>query len=72
MLAQGLRDGEFFKSLAKKSALNFDNMLCRAEKSINKEEAPKMKWMKEIRKRKRRRLDLALSMRRGWRRKNKL
>ncbi|KAI3451162.1 hypothetical protein Pfo_007827 [Paulownia fortunei] len=42
-LAQGLQDGEFFRSLAKKSARSFDDLLARAEKYINMEEAQQMK-----------------------------
>ncbi|KAI3473671.1 hypothetical protein Pfo_031543, partial [Paulownia fortunei] len=38
-LDQGLQDGEFFRSLAKKSAISFDDLLARAEKYINMEEA---------------------------------
>ncbi|KAG8386729.1 hypothetical protein BUALT_Bualt03G0179400 [Buddleja alternifolia] len=40
---QGLRDGEFFRSLAKKPATSFDSLLARAEKYVNVEEEAKMK-----------------------------
>lgn len=42
-LAQGLLDGDIFKSLAKKAAINFDNLVARAEKYVNMEEAQQMK-----------------------------
>ncbi|KAI3453674.1 hypothetical protein Pfo_010337 [Paulownia fortunei] len=53
-LAQGLQDGEFFRSLAKKSARSFDDLLARAEKYINIEEAQRMKRDEGERKRDRR------------------
>ncbi|KAI3448580.1 hypothetical protein Pfo_005245 [Paulownia fortunei] len=53
-LAQGLQDGEFFRSLAKKSARSFDDLLARAEKYINMEEAQRMKRDEGERKRDRR------------------
>ncbi|KAI3474877.1 hypothetical protein Pfo_030188 [Paulownia fortunei] len=53
-LAQGLQDGEFFRSLAKKSAKSFDDLLARAEKYINMEEAQRMKRDEGERKRDRR------------------
>ncbi|XP_075473920.1 uncharacterized protein LOC142504971 [Primulina tabacum] len=40
---QGLREGEFFKSLTKKVPGNFEDLLSRAEKYINIEEAQKQK-----------------------------
>ncbi|XP_073061838.1 uncharacterized protein [Primulina eburnea] len=40
---QGLREGEFFKSLIKKVPGDFEDLLSRAEKYINKEEAQKQK-----------------------------
>ncbi|KAG8367638.1 hypothetical protein BUALT_Bualt16G0093800 [Buddleja alternifolia] len=40
-LAQVVRDGESFRSLAKKLATSFDNLLARAEKYVNMEEAAK-------------------------------
>ncbi|XP_073138248.1 uncharacterized protein [Henckelia pumila] len=40
---QGLREGEFFKSLVKKAPRTFENLLARAEKYINMEEAQKQK-----------------------------
>ncbi|KAI3455044.1 hypothetical protein Pfo_011707 [Paulownia fortunei] len=53
-LAQGLKDGEFFRSLAKKSARSFDDLLARAEKYINMEEVQRMKRDEGERKRDRR------------------
>ncbi|KAI3468832.1 hypothetical protein Pfo_025495 [Paulownia fortunei] len=47
-------DGEFFRSLAKKSARSFDDQLARAEKYINMEEAQRMKRDEGERKRERR------------------
>lgn len=38
-LAQILRIGEFFRSLAKKAVKNFNDLLARAEKYINVKEA---------------------------------
>ncbi|XP_073017934.1 uncharacterized protein [Primulina eburnea] len=40
---QGLREGEFFKSLTKKVPGDFEDLLSRAEKYINMEEAQKQK-----------------------------
>ncbi|XP_075483548.1 uncharacterized protein LOC142523699 [Primulina tabacum] len=40
---QGLRDGEFFKSLTKKVPGDFEDLLSRAEKYINMEDAQKQK-----------------------------
>ncbi|XP_075486236.1 uncharacterized protein LOC142525832 [Primulina tabacum] len=40
---QGLREGEFFKSLTKKVSGDFEDLLSRAEKYINMEEAQKQK-----------------------------
>ncbi|XP_075521336.1 uncharacterized protein LOC142554559 [Primulina tabacum] len=40
---QGLREGEFFKSLTKKVPRDFEDLLSRAEKYINMEEAQKQK-----------------------------
>ncbi|KAG8380753.1 hypothetical protein BUALT_Bualt06G0048800 [Buddleja alternifolia] len=40
---QGLNDGKFFRSLAKKSATSFDSLLARIEKYVNMEEATMMK-----------------------------
>ncbi|KAG8389468.1 hypothetical protein BUALT_Bualt02G0232500 [Buddleja alternifolia] len=37
--AQGLKDEDFFRSLAKQPAVNFNNLLERAEKYVNLEEA---------------------------------
>ncbi|KAK6136273.1 hypothetical protein DH2020_029972 [Rehmannia glutinosa] len=42
-LSQGLREGDFFRSIAKRSAKDFDDLLARAEKYINLEEAQKSK-----------------------------
>ncbi|KAI3459780.1 hypothetical protein Pfo_016443 [Paulownia fortunei] len=53
-LAQGLQDGEFFRSLAKKLARSFDDLLARSEKYINMEEAQRMKRDEGERKRDRR------------------
>ncbi|KAI3461122.1 hypothetical protein Pfo_017785 [Paulownia fortunei] len=53
-LAQGLQDGKFFRSLAKKSARSFDDLLAQAEKYINIEEAQRMKRDEGERKRDRR------------------
>ncbi|KAK4406538.1 hypothetical protein Sango_0660300 [Sesamum angolense] len=39
VFAQGLLDGDFFKSLAKKSTTKFDALLARAAKCINMEDA---------------------------------
>ncbi|KAI3465895.1 hypothetical protein Pfo_022558 [Paulownia fortunei] len=47
-------DGEFFRSLAKKSARSFDDLLAQAEKYINMEEAQQMKRDEGERKRERR------------------
>ncbi|KAG8380536.1 hypothetical protein BUALT_Bualt06G0025800 [Buddleja alternifolia] len=44
--AQGLNDGDFYQSLAKKSAIHFDNLLARSEKYMNIEEAIRMKGTK--------------------------
>ncbi|KAK4385836.1 hypothetical protein Sango_2707600 [Sesamum angolense] len=41
--AQGLLDGDFFKSLAKKATTKFDALLARATKNINMEEAQSSK-----------------------------
>ncbi|XP_075474792.1 uncharacterized protein LOC142505609 [Primulina tabacum] len=40
---QGLREGEFFRSLTKKVSGDFEDLLSRAEKYINMEEAQKQK-----------------------------
>ncbi|KAG8391767.1 hypothetical protein BUALT_Bualt01G0221200 [Buddleja alternifolia] len=40
---QGLDDGEFFRSLAKKPLISFDNLSTREEKYVNMEEATQMK-----------------------------
>ncbi|XP_073121062.1 uncharacterized protein [Henckelia pumila] len=40
---QGLREGEFFKSLVKKAPRTFEDLLARAEKYINMEEAQRQK-----------------------------
>lgn len=40
---QGLREGDFFRSLVKKVPHNFEELLSRAEKYINMEEAQKHK-----------------------------
>ncbi|KAI3459553.1 hypothetical protein Pfo_016216 [Paulownia fortunei] len=53
-MPQGLQDGEFFRLLAKKSARSFDDLLARAEKYINMEEAQRMKRDEGKRKRDRR------------------
>ncbi|KAG8377661.1 hypothetical protein BUALT_Bualt08G0056100 [Buddleja alternifolia] len=42
---QGLKDGYFFRSLAKKPVFSFDNLLARAEKYVNMEEAARIKDM---------------------------
>ncbi|KAG8369150.1 hypothetical protein BUALT_Bualt15G0121400 [Buddleja alternifolia] len=41
--AQGLKDVDFFRSLAKNPAPSFDNQLARMEKYVNIEEVSKMK-----------------------------
>ncbi|KAG8391183.1 hypothetical protein BUALT_Bualt01G0161200 [Buddleja alternifolia] len=41
--AQGVRDGESFRSLAKKPTTSFDNLVVRAKKYVNMEETTKMK-----------------------------
>ncbi|KAG8363789.1 hypothetical protein BUALT_Bualt19G0058900 [Buddleja alternifolia] len=42
--AQGLiKDGKFFRSLAKKPPISFDNLLTRVEKYVNVEEATQIK-----------------------------
>ncbi|KAL0374091.1 UNVERIFIED_CONTAM: hypothetical protein Sradi_3324800 [Sesamum radiatum] len=41
--AQGLMDGDFFKSLAKKPATKFDVLLARAVKYINMKDAQAFK-----------------------------
>ncbi|XP_073138200.1 uncharacterized protein [Henckelia pumila] len=46
---QGLREGEFFRSLLKKTPRNFEDLLARAEKYINLEEAQKKKRDKDKR-----------------------
>ncbi|XP_073121038.1 uncharacterized protein [Henckelia pumila] len=46
---QGLREGEFFRSLVKKTPRNFEDLLARAEKYINMEEAQKQKRDKDKR-----------------------
>ncbi|XP_075483793.1 uncharacterized protein LOC142523947 [Primulina tabacum] len=43
VFTQGLREGEFFKSLTKKVPGDFEDLLSRAEKYINMEEAQKQK-----------------------------
>ncbi|XP_075485250.1 uncharacterized protein LOC142524969 [Primulina tabacum] len=48
---QGLREGEFFKSLTKKVPGDFEDLLSRSEKYINMEEAQKQK-MEAVRKEK--------------------
>ncbi|XP_075507622.1 uncharacterized protein LOC142544462 [Primulina tabacum] len=40
---QGLREGEFFRSLTKRTPGNFEDLLARAEKYINMEETQKQK-----------------------------
>ncbi|KAK6163872.1 hypothetical protein DH2020_000736 [Rehmannia glutinosa] len=42
-LTQGLKEGDFFRSLAKRPARDFDDVLSRAEKYVNLEEAQKGK-----------------------------
>ncbi|XP_073120069.1 uncharacterized protein [Henckelia pumila] len=42
-LTQGIREGEFFKSLVKKELRTFEDLLAQAEKYINMEEAQKKK-----------------------------
>ncbi|XP_073304582.1 uncharacterized protein [Primulina huaijiensis] len=42
---QGLREGEFFKSLVKKPASSYDDLLARAEKYVNMEDAQRYKRM---------------------------
>ncbi|KAG8373352.1 hypothetical protein BUALT_Bualt11G0015300 [Buddleja alternifolia] len=39
----GLKDGDLFRSLAKKPAFSFDNLLAKVEKYVNMEEATMMK-----------------------------
>ncbi|XP_073123141.1 uncharacterized protein [Henckelia pumila] len=46
---QGLREGKFFRSLVKKTPRNFEDLLARAEKYINMEEAQKQKRDKDKR-----------------------
>ncbi|KAI3458805.1 hypothetical protein Pfo_015468 [Paulownia fortunei] len=55
--AAALEDGEFFRSLAKKSARSFDDLLGRVEKYINMQEAQRMKRDEGERKRDRREPD---------------
>ncbi|KAG8391014.1 hypothetical protein BUALT_Bualt01G0143900 [Buddleja alternifolia] len=43
IFAQGLNDNEFFRSLSKKPPIGFDNLLTRAKKYMNMEEATQMK-----------------------------
>lgn len=43
MFSKGLLAGDFFKSLAKKPAVNFDNLLAHAGKYVNREEAQRLK-----------------------------
>ncbi|XP_073129702.1 uncharacterized protein [Henckelia pumila] len=47
---QGLREGEFFRSLVKRAPRYFEDLLARAEKYINKEEAQRQKRKKDKRK----------------------
>lgn len=42
-LTQGLQEGDFFISLAKKPTRNFDDLLARAKKYINLEKAHRIK-----------------------------
>ncbi|KAG8374710.1 hypothetical protein BUALT_Bualt10G0024300 [Buddleja alternifolia] len=46
--AQGLKDGNLFRSLAKKPAFSFDNMLATVEKYVNIEEAAMMKGAESL------------------------
>ncbi|KAG8382418.1 hypothetical protein BUALT_Bualt05G0075200 [Buddleja alternifolia] len=43
LFTQGLNDSEFFRSIAKKPPISFDNLLTRAEKYVNTEEATQIK-----------------------------
>ncbi|KAK6162763.1 hypothetical protein DH2020_002604 [Rehmannia glutinosa] len=51
-LFQGLQESDFFKSIAKRPAKNFDDLLARAEKYVNLEEAHKGKKVESREKRK--------------------
>ncbi|XP_075507202.1 uncharacterized protein LOC142543686 [Primulina tabacum] len=44
---QGLRGGEFFKSLVKKPPLSYDDLLARAEKYVNLEDAQRYRRMEK-------------------------
>ncbi|KAG8371213.1 hypothetical protein BUALT_Bualt13G0063900 [Buddleja alternifolia] len=46
--AQGLKKGHLFRSLAKKPAFSFDNLLARVEKYVNMEEAAMMKGAESL------------------------
>ncbi|XP_012833285.1 PREDICTED: uncharacterized protein LOC105954155 [Erythranthe guttata] len=54
-LAQGLRMGEFFDSLSKKAPVSFNDLLRRAEKYINAEEARRSRTMESTQPAERRR-----------------
>ncbi|KAK6123787.1 hypothetical protein DH2020_042468 [Rehmannia glutinosa] len=56
-LTQGLKEGDFFRSLAKRPVRDFDDILSRAEKYVNLEEAQKGK-MEELRDKRKERVEV--------------